>query len=162
MTTSRTEALQARRSCASSLKLSPSPFSIVPGRRLAVRRAEINKEFLGASNQHGSRPKFSTHHGHFTITSNTVSKVTWLLLHQCSQSSCSLLTFPTDNKATWSCSNPQHLSIICVFLSNFCRLIDLFSSYHSFAVLSIFCHLINIFSSYQTFVIYFLRYLLTI
>ncbi len=35
LTTSLTEALQARRSCA---RLSPNPFSIMRGRRLAVRR----------------------------------------------------------------------------------------------------------------------------
>ncbi len=49
-----------------------------------------------------------------------------------------------------TCSNQQHLSIICVFLSNFCRVIDLFCliillpSYQSFVILSIFCRLIKL------------------
>ncbi len=37
LTTSRTEALQARRSCRAHKRLSPSPFSLVRGRKLAVK-----------------------------------------------------------------------------------------------------------------------------
>ncbi len=51
------------------------------------------------------------------------------------------------------CSNQQHLSIICVFLSNFYCLIKLLSSYRSFFVLSFFCRLINLLSSYQYFLV---------